>query len=220
MYKFLIIICLIYLINHYGSCDILINRYEEKSQRLLVTDCVLKILDKSYKNSLESGIIATLLDEQVEKFAENLILERIFRENKWSILNFKRINNGTKYPMYSFIDMYLVKIKDIDEIKDNLQFLTSKYWNPTAKIIIFAEKYIENKELVNKIVFETLWKQKALDSIVLLPHNETENVIDVYAWFPYHFGNCGNYDHATSMDTCVNGSYRFVLNFLVGLVIA
>lgn len=183
---------------------------KELIQRQSIVNCLTKLLNKVYKNSLESGIIATLFDEQTDKNTENLLLYKIFKDNKWSVLNFKTVDNSTKYPMYSFIDMYLVKIKELDEIDKNVQYLRSKYWNPRAKVIFFADDFIKNKTEVNKHVFDSLWKRKSYDAIVILPENENEITFEIFTWFPYHFGHCGKYEEAVLMDTCNNGTYRLV----------
>lgn len=188
---------------HFSTCRMYVNRKETITANSL-TECITNIFN-NYTNP--SDTIALAINQYLDDTADRTLLKILYEKQKWTIYN-SLSNLNYDRSITSKINNYLIQIENEDEIKRDLSLLLNQLWNPRAKLVVFSDQSIHNEEFVYYLIFKTLWKNKAINSIVISPQEGNSTIFNIYTWYPYQKGDCGGYKKYVLLDTCENGVFK------------
>lgn len=184
--------------------------YKDKRDvtRNSITACVTTIAERDFN----FGEIITLVlpHSHNTSVTERAMMAKLYNELKWTVLTRKPSSVRSRFPFTEKSHNYILHIKNVLDINTTLLHLKDIAWNPHAKFIITTSHANTHHESIVAQISESLWTQKALNAIFLLPEMENPSTLNVYTWFPYSGTNCANrFNENRMINRCVNGTFEF-----------
>lgn len=153
----------------------------------------------------------------------NSLLQNTHDAVRWAILVSipDQPSLETSHEVQGKMDYYLMivrpKVTDeetFDEVQDLFNSLPqTESWNPRALFLVMLTGAIKEPKLLAHKIFDVLWKSENVLNIVLLAptvqesllhhnvsHTEKSISFDMYTWFPYHSGHCGDVGEVALVD--------------------
>jgi len=160
----------------------------------------------------------------------NAMMKNLHKQSKWPLLSLQPekpiTESNIPYRHQSYIitlwpDQDGDVLDSVQQQIENLLYDTSFNHRATF-ILVVMDLNIQIPQLHTMNMVETIWKQhKIINVLILVPnasrlHREacsdcTQGAIDLYTWFPYHSGKCGQVTEVHLLDQWLlqgNGSFR------------
>lgn len=170
-----------------------------------VSNCIEEVGMRFFKTG---QVVAMYLSN--DELMTHILLGEFFKKNLWSFIVLN--SSISRYDDFKKIDNYVIQIKETDEIKFVLQMLeTLPSWNPYGKIIVVSASIFNHSDAV--VIMQHLWKSKAVKSIISLVNPKDVTQQQIFTWYPYANGNCGNhFDKIIMADKCRFGRFEKKVN--------
>jgi len=154
------------------------------------------------------------------------MLQKTNEAARWAILvsNPDQPSLETTHEVPGKMDHYLVIVRSkgtdeetFDEVQDHFDsFPIMKSWNQRALFLLMLTGTVKELKLLAHRIFEALWKSENILNVVLLVPTVEESLLHdnvrhtvksmsfhLYAWFPYHSGNCASVEEVALLDQWV-----------------
>ena len=163
----------------------------------------------------------------------NAILEKLNEGTRWPIELVRPSGDETadttflhqSYIMFVWLEEGLSLRETLESQVENLKYSMS--WNPRGKfLVVVTTSSNDPPNLLAAEVCSTLWQMaNIVNVVVLIPHqfahlpmNSTSTSnrtgsdrLDLYTWFPYKLGRCGEVEEVILIDQWVSG-YRYTFS--------
>ncbi|XP_017778387.1 PREDICTED: uncharacterized protein LOC108564028 [Nicrophorus vespilloides] len=189
---------------------------DDLSERQSLAECISKASDIYF---LENEIITLSLATSTADYMKSplvldrLLLYELFNKTKWSIL-VKKPNQIIKVKSihsieYKKSDYYIIQIRTLQEVDQDLDHLKHHpSWNPHARFMIISVTYFNHRMSAVAAVIKKLWDLDILNGVILFSNNNRSTVFNVYSWFPFANGRCGdNFNQIQLITTCRFGIF-------------
>lgn len=121
----------------------------------------------------------------------------------------KTIRDLTKFKVnyYDIKRRYsIVAAESLDELLlYRHQFFNLNLWNARSRYIFIVRQY--SAEKMQQTV-EFLWDNYIINALIMMPSELNETVQEIYSWFPYENGSCGEDIKARLVDLCEYGRFE------------
>lgn len=140
-----------------------------------------------------------------------------------------KINNSDILKKLFYPGLYAVSISDLAKFKIDFQEVKKDYtilvidtleelllhknkievlwlWNART-MILFVVKRLTNSDLMRNI-FKLLWDNFMINSVVMIPSKNDSNIQELYSFFPYENGNCGQGENYSLVAICKLGDLQ------------
>lgn len=180
------------------------------NMRYSIASCVLSATEEFHREDLVTVALTTLDYKNYTNSAvvtDQLLLRTLHQQIKWTLLVTKSNNPEKRSKFFKKSDEYIIQIRDRDEFDVILTALMRKSsWNPYGRFIIFTTTVFPNPATIVQYIFQKFWKQRVLNAVIMLPQMKDSPVLDVYSWFPFQNGNCGDqFSVAQIVNSCHTG---------------
>lgn len=209
-----VLLCLLIVLK---TCKSLLEPLpDELTERLSMADCIVSCCLKFFTE--EEMITVSLSPEEVSNdqpsaiISDRVLLPRLSYVGQWSLLVTKSSSRNTNF--FKQTGSYIIHLRTKNELKSHIVNL-KKYrsWNPHAKLMVVSTAIFNNVSEVIGGIVETLWSAKVVDGIIMLRDNADSSYYNIYSWFPYSAGNCGNdFYKIKSLDKCKFGYFERNVN--------
>lgn len=183
---------------------------DERASRISLSRCIVEASSKFF----EVGEMIMVSLTSIEKtpasviVTDRILLPKLFSKALWTFTVIKPEEHIVDVSRRC--DNYIVQIRQAKELRYNLNVLRSfRSWNPHAKFVVITSTVFENETETAAKIAEDLWSFRIVNGIVVLPTPDEITNYNVYSWFPYEHGNCGqNFNKTLVIDSCRNGKFR------------
>lgn len=217
MKKIIFVIIVIWGIPENANSNYLAGDPREITRNSLAS-CISTIAENSFKFQ-DIITITTPYHTFNESLVTNSKLESLVeldfsKKLKWTLLTRRSIQRENHINFTKKTHNYVIIFDDPDGLDDILNKIHDIAWNPHAKFLIVSNEIHSNlSEILGKIVV-SLWNQRAVNFIVMLPTARKNPVIPIYSWFPYKGNNCANnYTNFKIINYCENGVFSNETDF-------
>ncbi|KAJ9582525.1 hypothetical protein L9F63_003139 [Diploptera punctata] len=170
-------------------------------------NCVTSIIDHTFEYSRTITVVTS-----GEIHGPQDLLEVLHRREQWTLILLSYPQTHTTKLFFTNDDFsnYLIILnvgKTINELilelRKNIEYIQIlSPWKQESKFIVLM-KYsinIKNSKKHIEIILNELWKSKIIQVLVL--HQMTENVVDMFSWYPYRSpsGVCGKLQEIVLLD--------------------
>ncbi|KAF5299271.1 hypothetical protein FQA39_LY02444 [Lamprigera yunnana] len=184
---------------------------DEFSSRFSLAQCVTNV-SKIFFGKGEVVLVSLPVNEVSKTQVSAVLLDRLlfkelFNSAHLSVI-IKKTRNSRKDENYQkTVDNYVIQVRKVGELSQNLEMLQGySSWNPHAKFLIISVTIYEDNELSAISIIQQLRQSKILNAVLLLPNKENTAIFDVYTWFPFEDGKCGdNFTKVHMIDSCTYG---------------
>lgn len=175
-----------------SSCVVAIAKVEFPMENIIT----VSLSTKDYKNYTNSAVVT-----------DQILLKSLHKQTRWTILIKKSNRPEHHSTFWKKSDEYIIQLRDADEFEYLLESLMKmNSWNPHAKFIVITTTIFQNTKKIIEFIFQKLWTKKVLNAVVMLPRNATDSILDIFSWYPYFRGNCGNsFSRAFIINKCNKG---------------
>lgn len=192
---------------------------DELSSRLSLAKCV----GTASSTFFEEGdiLLVSLPVHEVSAFqASATVLDRLmfvelFNRSHVSLV-IKKTTNFRKDEHYQkAVDNYVIQVRAVHELSENLNMLQGYIsWNPHAKFLIVSVTIYEDNNLAAENIIQHLWNVKVFNAVVALPNALNLSQFDIYSWFPFSEGRCGDmFNKFQIIDSCSFGIIEKRINW-------
>lgn len=185
---------------------------DEKTSRISLSNCIGEIGERFYtkgeiisiylssSEANNNSTSATVLDR--------ILLPELFQKYAWSILVSNEVTVSSND--WKRTDSYIVHFRNVEEVEATLQTLqAAKSWNAHARFVVVSATIFENPEQVVATVVQHMWHAKIVNAIVILSNPSDKTEQQIFTWYPFADGNCGNnFDKAVMIEKCRFGKFE------------
>jgi hypothetical protein len=156
----------------------------------------------------------------------NAMLEKLNEKTRWSIEIFQPSNDETadrtvlhhSYILFVWLEEGLSRRETLESQVENLKY--SKSWNPRGKfLVVVTDRSNDPPHLLAATLCSTLWQMAYIVNVVVLiphqsaypllnatssTHNTISDTLNLYTWFPYKLGRCGEIREVILQDKWVS----------------
>lgn len=154
---------------------------------------------KDYKNYTNSSTVT-----------DRILLKALNDKQNWSIFIFKLDKPHENTYFYKRSDNYIIQTRDPDEFLSIITYLKPfRNWNPHANFIVVTSTIAKDPNTFAALIVETLWRNRVLNAIIMIPQTEYSNAITIHSWFPFSGKNCANsfVRETNIVNECHNGIF-------------
>lgn len=162
-----------------------------------IASCILQISDKYF---LKTQTIAVVFPDTAMStgITHPIALDQqglgtMFQSSAWSIFIKTTSKHWHFFSKFEITNNYIIQTRNPEDMEHTLRFLKLSSWNPHAKFVIVTTTLFENPLDVVTKIFQILWLFHVLNAVILIPRVDDQSTLDIYTWFPYAGGNCGDH---------------------------
>lgn len=175
-------------------------------------DCALNEITNSEPFSVFSSCVSQIADKYFNLGHINIF---IINGNNSNILN-KLFRTG----------LHAVKIREFTKFKNDFQEVEKKYsilvtdtleelllnkkkiellwlWNARTMILVVVRRFANHGLMVN--IFKLLWDNFLINSVIMIPSENDSTVQELYTFYPYENGSCGQNENYSLIAICRSG---------------
>ncbi|KAK4880990.1 hypothetical protein RN001_004309 [Aquatica leii] len=197
---------------------------DELSSRLSLAQCVANV-SKTFFGDGEILLVSLPVYEVSQTQASAIVLDRLlfmelFQVNHQSLVIKKTTNSRKDENYQKSVDNYVVQVRNVTELPENLKVLQGyPSWNPHAKFLIISVTIYEDNAISASYIVEQLWRQKISNGVILISNEKNRSIFDVYSWFPFKNGNCGDkFEKINIIDRCSYGKIDIGLDWFANKI--
>lgn len=186
---------------------------DHQSTKLSLSLCICEASNRFFQESDFTTYSVPLesVDQSLTSviILQNLLLSQLFKPPYRAIFVNQFINpledDFNTNLLQKPIDNYLIEFRESEEI-DELMKLNQNGFNPHARFLIFSSTIFPNPlEVVRKLI-DSVWQEHLRNVVILLTSSRNNSVFQVFSWYPYEGGNCGNtFTRIDPIDSCSFG---------------